>query len=736
MPNIKVKGPDGEVLTFEGVERVLMDDADGGPAVPFSYGDVADNITIPLYLAEGDQQVVAEDGMLVKSATIIKPTTLTPGNIKSGVEVAGVVGKHNGEGEPVTVELDMAEGDQMVTPPTEGKWLASVTVKKPEGLTPDNIRLGVEVGGITGTLIGDTEEVTVDLDFSAGSVTDILPLTTYSGFAFDSGYNAFMIDTAVPYTLTIGETYLVAWDGIVYECVCQDGSAMAAGGVILGNAAGWGFSGNNEPFVIATNNSGYAMYGALTDIEDGGEHTARIYQGTEGYADMEIIPSEDGKVLSKVTIKRPGSLVPGNIKMGVEIAGVTGTFGEVQDKLVVPLSFITYKNATKDGVYTGTGSKTETLDVSLTLPSGAFLLDVWCGGGVNTQSTNANGYGVPALSRSNTYSKTTGASGDTISYTYSSYIANRQAATLIAAIYAAYVLPGINLEIEGDVVTLKIDSTVTEYTGGNLPQATPFSVADLSSCTLTELCADMFKGHTALESVIFPHALTSIGGSAFYGCTALTSAVIPDGVTSIGDSAFYGCTGITSVTIPDSVDSLGTSAFKGCKGLTSVTIPDGVTSIGGSLFYNCTGLTSVTLPASVASYGTQVFRNCSSLVSVALPSGVTSIGNYDFYGCKGLTSVGIPDGVTSIGTYAFRDCTSLASVVIPDGVTSIGTYAFYNCNSLVEVDMSRCTSVPTLANNNFNRKPAGLQIKVPASLYDSFIAATNWSALASYIVAV
>jgi hypothetical protein len=54
----------------------------------------------------------------------------------------------------------------------------------------------------------------------------------------------------------------------------------------------------------------------------------------------------------------------------------------------------------------------------------------------------------------------------------------------------------------------------------------------------------------------------------------------------------------------------------------------------------------------------------------------------------------------------------------------------------VEVDMSRCTSVPTLGVSNFNVKPAGMQIKVPASLYDSFIAATNWSALASYIVAV
>lgn len=278
MPNIKVKGPDGEVLTFEGVERILMDAADGETSVPFSYGDAVENIPIALNLAEGNQQVVAEDGMLVKSATILKPATLTP----------------------------------------------------------DNIRSGVNVAGIDGEFIGDTEEVTVKLNFPAGDgTTDILPLTTYGGFAYDSLYNARLIAVAVPYTLTIGETYTVVWDGSVYECVCQDGSAMSAGGVILGNAAGWGFSGNNEPFVIATDNGGSAMYGALTDTEDGGEHTARIYQGTEVFTDMEVTPPTEGKWLSKVTVKKPEGLKPDNIRLGVEVGGVTGTLiGDTEEATV------------------------------------------------------------------------------------------------------------------------------------------------------------------------------------------------------------------------------------------------------------------------------------------------------------------------------------------------------------------------------------------------------------------
>lgn len=281
MPNIRVKGPDGEVLTFEGVDRVLMDDADGGDVVPFSYGDAVENVPISLHLAEGNQQVVAEDGMLVKSATIIKPTTLTPDNIRSGVEVAGVVGEYNGEGEPVTVDLDF---------PVDG----------------------VE--------------------------TEILPTTTYSGFAFDSGYNTFMVAVPAPYILTVGETYRVVWHGTAHDCVCQDASAMTANGVVLGNAAGWGLSGNNEPFVIATDNGGGVLYGALTDTEDGGEHTVQIYHMTEGYTDMEVSPPTEGKWLASVTVKKPETLKPDNIRLGVEIGGVTGTLIGDTEEVTVDLS--------------------------------------------------------------------------------------------------------------------------------------------------------------------------------------------------------------------------------------------------------------------------------------------------------------------------------------------------------------------------------------------------------------
>jgi hypothetical protein len=52
-------------------------------------------------------------------------------------------------------------------------------------------------------------------------------------------------------------------------------------------------------------------------------------------------------------------------------------------------------------------------------------------------------------------------------------------------------------------------------------------------------------------------------------------------------------------------------------------------------------------------------------------------------------------------------------------------------------DFTSHTSVPTLAHTSaFKDIPADCEFLVPAALYDEWIAATNWSTLASQIVAV
>ena len=59
--------------------------------------------------------------------------------------------------------------------------------------------------------------------------------------------------------------------------------------------------------------------------------------------------------------------------------------------------------------------------------------------------------------------------------------------------------------------------------------------------------------------------MTSIDGRVFKGCSALKSVLIGNSVESIGEEAFSGCTGLTSITIPNSVTSIGNSAFAECS---------------------------------------------------------------------------------------------------------------------------------------------------------------------------
>jgi hypothetical protein len=194
---------------------------------------------------------------------------------------------------------------------------------------------------------------------------------------------------------------------------------------------------------------------------------------------------------------------------------------------------------------------------------------------------------------------------------------------------------------------------------------------------------------------------------------------------------------LKKVEIGNCVPSIGEYAFNYCVSLESVVIPNSVTSIGNYAFNYCVSLESVVIPNSVTSISDNAFDSCYSLTSVVIPNGVTSIGSRAFTACYSLLSVVIPNSVTSIGEYAFNYCYSLTSVVIPNGVTSIESRTFYNGVSLRILDFRTHTSVPTLSRTDaLNSIASDCKIVVPDELYDSWIAATNWSStsVAKYIV--
>ena len=194
---------------------------------------------------------------------------------------------------------------------------------------------------------------------------------------------------------------------------------------------------------------------------------------------------------------------------------------------------------------------------------------------------------------------------------------------------------------------------------------------------------------------------------------------------------------IRKIECGDSVTSIGSNAFSNCYSLASITIPDSVASISSYAFIACYSLASITIPDSVGSISSYAFIGCYSLASITIPDSVTSIGSNAFSNCYSLASITIPDSVTSISSYAFGSCHSLASITIPDSVTLIVSNTFIGCYGIRFYDFSNHTAVPTLsATSAFKNISSDCEIRVPSTLYDEWIAATNWSTYTDYIVAV
>ena len=154
-------------------------------------------------------------------------------------------------------------------------------------------------------------------------------------------------------------------------------------------------------------------------------------------------------------------------------------------------------------------------------------------------------------------------------------------------------------------------------------------------------------------------------------------------------------------------------------------------------------------------------RGDRSLANVYLPNNLKQIHNGSFAECCSLKEINIPSLVNLIDTNAFAECESLSKIDISNcsNFQTFGREAFLGCSGLLRVtfvnnaeipagafgycsgvryyDFTACSAIPTLSNiNAFEGISDDCQILVPASLHDTWIAATNWSTLASHIVAV
>lgn len=212
---------DGEKVPYYGIETVTFDTTTEGKRQTYSKGVKAEK-SVALSLADGNQIVEPDEGTVISKVTIEKPETLLPENIRRGVEVAGVTGEMIGDTEEATVELALADGDQVVMPSADGKVLSKVTITKPETLLPENIAEGIDIAGIIGTLAagggGGSAKVAYGkwtgsytggtITHNLGVVPDLIFVWIYTGTSYSTlkTYNAFRWGMSTDFAAVMGMT--------------------------------------------------------------------------------------------------------------------------------------------------------------------------------------------------------------------------------------------------------------------------------------------------------------------------------------------------------------------------------------------------------------------------------------------------------------------------------------------------------------------------------------------------
>lgn len=150
---IVLKDRNGNDVAYYGIETVTFDTTTDGKQQVYTKGVAVEGLEIVPDFSGGDMPIMAAVNTLLRSAIIKKPEDCAPENIRKGKRIGGMDGNFIGDTEEITVDLNMANGDQVITPTADGKVISKVTVRKPDALSDKNIAADVDIGGVIGKLV-------------------------------------------------------------------------------------------------------------------------------------------------------------------------------------------------------------------------------------------------------------------------------------------------------------------------------------------------------------------------------------------------------------------------------------------------------------------------------------------------------------------------------------------------------------------------------------------------------
>lgn len=335
---------------------------------------------------------------------------------------------------------------------------------------------------------------------------------------------------------------------------------------------------------------GYASL--IAQIQQGGP--TPIYQSktfTPTSAGSTILPDVGYDALSQVVVNGDADLVAGNIKSGVSIFGVVGTYQPtitLQNKTFTPTSAGSTISA--DDGYSGLSQVTVAGDANLVPSNIASGVSIFGVVGTHSGGGGNNDIGLYAMrSLTSIYDSTATVISASLFCSSQTHL-TRVEFTEVTNITAYSTFYGC---------------TALEYF--SMPKLSKFNNAASSLYAGLHNC-------TALKTVYLP-LLSNVETYQFYNATQLSSVVI-EAAKSIGAYAFRFCSSIESISLPDCT-SLGTNAFQNCIKLKSIDLPK-VQRVSTQAFAGCTSLSEVKLSVCSQIYGTSVFANCNALAALYL----------------------------------------------------------------------------------------------------------------------
>lgn len=312
---------------------------------------------------------------------------------------------------------------------------------------------------------------------------------------------------------------------------------------------------------------------------------------------------------------------------------------------------------------------------------------------------------------------------------------------------------------------------------------------------------------SAIRTAIISEGVTSLSSSStFENCTALESVVIPEGITSLGDYTFSDCSSLKAVDLPSTITSLGSYCFSNCWAIDSIicrattpptangsslsgvnymipiyipyeTTADYQSANGWSGFTDfremaapCDPLASgtcgvnenitweiscdsvftftgtgamktgddekwnnqrmsikkVVVGDGITNLVSYAFREAENIREVIIGEDVTKIGNSAFWGCSGIRTLVLPNTLDTIEDQGFRSCAYLQNIDLPASMKYLGAWAFAYCYIEIDSIICRATTPPACGDEPFYNIDTTTPLYVPAKSLAAYRAADVW----------